>query len=144
MSHSIIELDLQSDTQLDAAFPVMRQLRPHLDRKQFGALVRRMATENYRLWAYGREGRILGLVSTRVYTDLVRGAHLYIDDLVTTEESRSQSIGAKLLTHAEALARELSLPSLRLCCALTNTGLMKFYEREGWTSRAYALVKNAT
>ncbi len=140
-SENIIEVDLRNSNDLDFAYPIMKQLRTHLDRKQFGELALAMAQENYRLWAYMEKNKALGLVSTRVYTDLVRGAHLYIDDLVTDANSRSRGIGAALLRHAEKIARELKLPVLRLCCVIENEAGMKFYRRENWKERAYALVK---
>ena len=139
--NQISELDLRESKNLDSAFPIMMQLRTHLDRKQFGELAEQMIQENYRLWAYWEDNRILGLLSTRVYTDFVRGSHLYIDDLVTDSGSRSRGIGAALLQHAEKIAQNLKLPVLRLCCVLENEAGMKFYRRENWKERAWALVK---
>jgi ribosomal protein S18 acetylase RimI-like enzyme len=140
-SEKITELDLRESKNLDSAFPIMKQLRTHLDRKLFGDLAEQMIKENYRLWAYWNHDQILGLLSTRVYTDFVRGSHLYIDDLVTDSDARSCGIGAALLQHAEKIAQDLKLPVLRLCCVLENEAGMKFYRREKWKERAWALVK---
>lgn len=140
----IVELNFNNSEDLDAAFPIISQLRPHLNRMQFAELIQKMAHENYKLWAYIDRNKVLGLVSTRVYTDFVRGAHVYIDDLVTDQNSRSLGVGAAILKHAERLATNLKLPSLRLCCATENESGLKFYKREGWKERSLALVKKVS
>jgi GNAT superfamily N-acetyltransferase len=126
---------------MDAAFSVMKQLRTHLDLQAFRTRLNHMQHESYELWALYHDQKVLGLVSTRLYTDLVRGTHLYIDDLVTDANTRSQGIGAVLLKHAEELAQKHGCEILRLCCVIENEAGMRFYRREGWKERAFALVK---
>lgn len=121
----------------------MRQLRGHLDRDTYVRLVATAGREGYELWAWRDHGSVRALAGVRAYTDLVRGTHLYVDDLVTDSTQRSRGYGAKLLNALEALAREKGLPSLRLCCAFSNPEGRRFYAREEWTERAWALVKAA-
>lgn len=137
----IRRLNIDNPQEIAKAFPVILQLRPHLDLKSYQILIHSMKTEAYELWAYFEQDEIKGLMGMRVYTDFVRGAHLYIDDLVIDEKYRSQKIGAKLLAFAELEAKQRKIPSLRLACALSNTGGMKFYEREAWARRSYNYVK---
>ena len=57
---------------------------------------------------------------------------LYIDLLVVPEEFRRQGLGAKLLTHAEEIARKRGCVGLWL-----NTGTFQapgFYEKQGFTA----------
>jgi ribosomal protein S18 acetylase RimI-like enzyme len=144
MPVDIRKINLQSSSDLEPAFLVMRQLRPHLSLEQFLQLTSQMHREQYELWAAFANDVIVGLVSTRAYTDLVRGTHLYIDDLVTDQTARSKGIGAALLVHVEKLSKELGFETLRLSCTLENEKGLKFYRREGWKERAFALVKKVS
>jgi len=134
--------ELKSKEELTAAFPVMAELRPHLTLESFLTLFAEMsAREGYRLFAATEEGQIAALMGARFYTDLVRGRHLYIDDLVTSQKLRSQGHGKLLLAYAERLAQEEKCESLRLCVVVENEGGIRFYEREQWKRRAYAFQK---
>jgi ribosomal protein S18 acetylase RimI-like enzyme len=143
MSEKIIirSIQLSNSFEIKLAFDVIKQLRSHLSFEDYQALLTQMQKEGYELWGYFSKDKILGLMSTRIYTDLVRGPHLYIDDLVVDQEQRSLGIGKKLLHHAEELTHKKGLSTLRLCTGLDNEEGRKFYAREGWTERAYAFVK---
>lgn len=134
-------IDFHNPQDLRLAFAVVSQLRTHIDFETYQRLIHKMKDEAYELWVFEEDSEIKGIMSLRPYTDFVRGTHLYIDDLVVDEKFRSQKIGAKLLALAEEETKKRGLPSLRLACALSNTGGMKFYEREGWTKRSYSYVK---
>lgn len=133
---------LTSDADLKNAFPVLKELRPHLEYEEFKRLYSLAHTnEGYTLVALQSEDTILAVMGYRFITDFIRGTHLYIDDLVSTESMRSQGLGEKLLHHAEDLARKAHCKSLRLCTGTDNDGGIRFYERLGWRKRAYAYTK---
>lgn len=132
---------LNSKSDFESFFPLISQLRKHLDKDSYFASLQKMIAENYELWGFVRDGKLLGFMGMREYTDFVRGTHLYIDDLVVDEAMRSRGIGAKLLEFAEQQARSRKLPSLRLACAIENTGGAKFYEKEKWIRRSHNFVK---
>ena len=73
--------------------------------------------------------------------DYVRGKHIYVDDLVSSEAVRSRGLGAELLKYAEVVAKEMNCNTLRLCAGIDNERGVKFYETNGWTKRAFALAK---
>jgi len=142
---SIAKLDLKQESQLDAIFPIIKQLRPHLNIANFKELIVQMSSENYEVWAcLNAEKEILAIAGIRVYTDFVRGPHLYIDDLICDQRHRSSGVGAFLLHEIEKVAMAKGIPNLRLSCVIENLGALKFYERLGWQRRAYALVKKIT
>ena len=89
-------------------------------------------------------GRPVAVMGWRILHDIVHGRHLYIDDLVVTANARSQGWGARFLEHAENQARSLGCQGLRLCTGVQNTAAIKFYERQGWAPRAFALKKSIT
>lgn len=140
MTTQTVPLNLPED--LDRAFPVMKELRPHLDLEDFKRLVMLAHTaDGYRLVAREDRGVIRALMGYRILHDLVHGSHLYIDDLVTTKDSRSQGHGAELLKYAESEARRLGLSGLRLSTGVENEAGRRFYEREGWEFRAVVYKK---
>ncbi len=122
-------------------FPVMQELRPHLNFETYVKIYQEAHTsDQYEMVALVEEEKILGVMGYRILSDFVRGRHLYIDDLVTVEKSKGH--GAKLLAFAEEKAREWQCSGgLRLCAVLENTGGIRFYEKNGWKARAYAFVK---
>ncbi|MEZ4813725.1 MAG: GNAT family N-acetyltransferase [Bdellovibrionota bacterium] len=113
----IRRLDINCSAEFQKVYKVIVQLRPHLTEERCSELLGEMLKESYELWALEEDGSIKGLVGFRVYTDFVRGAHIYVDDLVVDKEARSQGIGARLLEFVAQEARLRNFPSLRLGCA---------------------------
>jgi len=128
---------LQSPDDLRSVFPLMKQLREHLDQTQFVDLVQSaMRDSRYQLLGFFENGACQGLMGFRILTDLVHGRHLYIDDLVVAENTRSNGLGTKLLAKAKEIARTENCKRLRLCTGTENSRGKNFYERNGWKMRA--------
>lgn len=134
-------IDLENPTELEKAFSVLKQLRSHLNFESYLVIINKLKKESYELWAWEDEGKIVGLMGLRPYTDFVRDTHYFIDDFVVEEASRSKGIGAKMLKFAESYCAKRQLPSMRLCCAHENKNGYKFYTREAWIDRSCAFVK---
>ena len=123
----------------------MKELRPHLSYEEFVEIYEESNKANgYEIVAIESDGKILALMGYRFLSDYVRGKHVYIDDLVSTESARSQGLGAKLLAYADEIAKQNGCKSLRLCTGVENTRGSQFYEKNGWTKRAYAYTKKAS
>ncbi|WP_412538169.1 GNAT family N-acetyltransferase [Longispora sp. K20-0274] len=59
---------------------------------------------------------------------------VYVLLLVTSREHAGQGIGARLLAHAEAVARERGASQVRLdCYGGDDRALVRYYERQGFT-----------
>jgi len=143
LNHAIREL--QTETELDQGYTLLHELRTELTRETFLAIYRAARAENgYRLELLEAGGRPVAVMGWRILHDIVHGRHLYIDDLVVTANARSQGWGARFLEHAENQARSLGCQGLRLCTGVQNTAAIKFYERQGWAPRAFALKKSIT
>ena len=135
-------VDLTDASELERAFPVLKELRPHLDFSDFKEIYEQArGSDGYRLVAIEKDEKFVALMGFRFLSDFVRGRHLYIDDLVSTESMRSKGYGSDLLKYAEQVARESKCKSLRLCTGVENERGVKFYEDNGWTRRSYAYVK---
>ncbi len=133
---------IKDQQQLEKCFLVLKELRPHLDKESYLNIYENAhRMDDYNIIAIEDNGNILALMGYRILYDFVRGRHLYIDDLITTELARSQGLGSELLSHAEFLAKELNCNSLRLSTGLENNKAMKFYERHGWVQRTVSYIK---
>lgn len=133
---------IQNREELERCFPVLKELRPHLSEQEYLEIYRHAhAMDGYEILALEYRGQVVALMGYRILYDFVRGRHLYIDDLVSTEKMRSKGFGAELLKHAESIARDLGCKSMRLCAVLENDKGIKFYEKNQWNKRAYAFAK---
>lgn len=126
-----------SEKDFEAAFPVMKELRPHLNYDQYRSLTQAASkADQYQIYMAIDGAEIVGTMGVRLLYDFVHGKHLYIDDLVTTEKCRSKGIGAKLLKFSEQLAKEFGCQGLRLSTGIANESGKRFYEREGWNLKS--------
>jgi len=127
----------ETEQELYACFPVMRELRPQLtDEQDLLQRAQRMRGQGYRLLAAWHGSRALALAGYRLQENLVYGRFLYVDDLVVTQDSRSQRLGARLLRHLRTIAHEAGCGELVLDTALSNALGQRFYFRQGLLTRA--------
>lgn len=127
---------------LKRCYPVMKELRPHLSFEDYVSIYQESHTaDGYQIVAVEIDSQIVAVMGYRFLSDFVRGKHVYVDDLVSTEKARSQGIGAELLKIAEKIAEENGCQSLRLCTGIENERGIKFYDSNGWTKRAFAYTK---
>ena len=123
---------VDTDQDYDACFEVMRELRPHLtDVAAFAAQARRQARQGYCLLAAWQNNKVMGLAGYRTQENLMYGKFMYVDDLVTTREARSQGIGAKLIDATRKKAQELGCAWFVLDTAAENALGQRFYYRQG-------------
>ena len=120
-----------SDPQILACFPVMAQLRPHLDGSTFVGRVRRQMESGYRLAYVEDASRVAAVAGFRILECLAWGKFLYVDDLVTDERLRSKGHGRELLCWLAAHAREKECEQLHLDSGVQRFGAHRFYLREG-------------
>lgn len=118
---------------LRACWPVMQQLRPHLDAAGFIAQVERQHQESgYRLvYAASTETagppQVQGCAGFRIAEFLAWGRVLYVDDLVTDEQQRSSGVGGCLLDWLVAEARRGGCAQLHLDSGVQRFGAHRFY-----------------
>lgn len=133
---------VETELELIECFPVLQELRPHLKFEEFLDIYKHSQKhDGYEIIGIRKNNEVVAIMGYRILYDFVRGRHLYIDDLVTTEKVRSIGLGAKLLKYAEELAPKLGCKVLRLCTGIENEKGIKFYEKNNWTKRAYAYTK---
>lgn len=127
---------------LRMAYPVMRELRPHLSNEcEFVAAVERMRPQGYGLVGAFDGAILVGLAGYRLQYNFVYGHFLYIDDLVTAEAHRGGQWGARLLQALERVARAEGCARLVLDTGLANARAQRFYFREGLYTGALRFQK---
>src|SRR5436190_17651998 len=125
---TIFEVD---HSQVASTWPVMRQLRPHLDLQQYCAAVARMRqTDGFRLAAASVGGTVGAVAGFRTMEMLYCGRILSVDDLITDETMRSKGLGKALLDWLTREARSLGCGQLHLDSGLQRLDAHRFYERE--------------
>jgi GNAT superfamily N-acetyltransferase len=121
-----------TDDEIAATWEVMRQLRPHLLREDYVAVIRDlMECEGYRLAVLRDEGEVRAVAGYRLMTMLYCGRLLYVDDFVTDERARSRGYGSELLEWLKAEGRARGCAELQLISRVARERAHRFYFREG-------------
>src|SRR3954467_15434441 len=120
-----------SDADIQACFPVMAQLRTHLQESQFVETVHRMHATGFQLAMRTHEDRVMAVAGFRIIENLHTGRILYVDDLVTDASARSGGHGKALLRWLADYARDHRCLALELDSGTHRLGAHKFYFREG-------------
>ena len=115
---------------LRAAWPVVAQLRPHLDEGAFLAQALRQQAEGWRATVLLEGGGVRAFAGWRVQEMLAHGRLLYVDDLVTDSAARSAGHGKALLDWLKAQASALGCRSLQLDSGTQRIDAHAFYLRE--------------
>lgn len=128
-----------------ATWPVMAQLRPHLDRETYLTMVDRMRrTDGFRLAAAYNDGRIGAVAGFRVLEMLYCGRILSVDDLVTDQDSRSSGLGKAMLDWLTDEARRLGCGQIHLDSGVQRLDAHRFYEREGFQKLGWHFTTKIT
>jgi GNAT superfamily N-acetyltransferase len=137
----IVELRGRDD--LRRVWPVMRELRGHLDEARWLELLDELAPAGYRLLALEDDaGTVQALAGIRVSTNLYYGRHVWVDELVTAPGARSLGHGGTLLRHVEELARAEGCEVVGLSSGLKRVDAHRFYEqRMGYEKASFVFTK---
>ena len=135
-------VELRSEAQFREAFPVIWELHGELDERRYLELLAEMIPAGYRLFAVrGPEGEIVAAAGVQVLTNLYYERHLYVYDLVATEDARSGGHGGTLMDHVEEFARREGCRYVALACGREREGALRFYERRGYQRPGYSMRK---
>ncbi|RKJ40655.1 N-acetyltransferase, partial [Butyricicoccus sp. 1XD8-22] len=100
MSTSIKEL--QSRKEITSAFPVMKQLRTHLDESSYLKLViEARDKEGYKMFALFDKENMVAVIGFQPMTTLYYGRFIWVCDLVTDTHHRSKGYGEQLLSFVQ-------------------------------------------
>jgi len=121
-----------------------RQLRPMLPEHDlsYAAKMQRVCSFGARMVvALDVDGTPLGLALYRVYENTYEDLRLYIDDLVSDEQHRSQGIGSQLLEWCADEARRLGCSFQVLDSGTWRTEAHRLYFRQGFSITSFHFTK---
>jgi GNAT superfamily N-acetyltransferase len=118
------------DPRWERALPVLQELRPHLDADGLRAVYAEGHLQGYRFLAAFDGERCVAVAGYRVLATVVAGRKLYVDDLVTAADARSNGVGRALLGELERRARAAGCTVLDLDSGVQRHDAHRFYLRE--------------
>lgn len=121
----------KTDEEIAGCFPVMSELRSHLQADSFVSLVRGMEAEGFRLAFIKDQELVVAAAGFRIFTSLFMGKNLYVDDLVTTSQSRSAGYGKIMLDWLRSVAKEAGCAWLHLDSGTQRHRAHRFYFMQG-------------
>lgn len=133
--------ELETEDEWRSAFPVMSQLRTHLDRDAYLDYLRQMTGEGYRLFARRVDGDIVALAGVQIQVNMYYGRHVWVCELVTDAAHRSEGHGLALLTFVEEWADEHDCELVALSSGVQRTDAHRFYEERAGMERASYVYK---
>ncbi|WP_239422117.1 GNAT family N-acetyltransferase [Bacillus sp. CGMCC 1.16541] len=144
MNQELVNIkQLLSTEEVVKAFPVMRQLRPHLTEDTFLQTVGEMKQEGYQLFALYEEDEVVAVAGVIIVTNLYYGRHVYVYDLVTSDDHRSKGYGEQLLSFVEQWGKENNCMHVALSSANHRVDAHRFYEEKmDYTRPSYVFLKS--
>lgn len=131
MNDSFSIRELRSQEEILEAFPLMKQLRSHLDEETYLDLVLDAKDKDrYKLFALINGGEIVALTGFKPMITLYYGRFVWVCDLVTDSKKRSKGYGEKLLTYVHEWAKSNNYESVALSSGLQRTDAHRFYEEK--------------
>jgi GNAT superfamily N-acetyltransferase len=129
------------DERLEVVYPVMHELRTDLSEDDFRARYEAGYPLGYRLAALFDGGECRAAAGYRLFTNFVSGLHMYIDDLVTAEQWRSNGYGRQLNEYLGDLARDAGCASVQLDSSVWRSKAHRFYFRERYVITSFHFGK---
>jgi GNAT superfamily N-acetyltransferase len=118
----------RSIQEISDCFPVIQELRSHLDLDSFIDRVQRQQQQfNYQLIYLQVAGVVRAVAGFRISESLAWGKFLYVDDLVTKSTDRSQGYGAELFDWLTTYARSQDCQQLTLDSGVQRFAAHRFY-----------------
>ena len=127
----------ESEREILDCYPVMAELRPHIQRDEFVSTVKRLTEiADYQL-AYLTDGGIKAVAGFRISEWLASGKYLEIEDLVATSGERSKGYGGDLFDWLVKHAEENDCYQIRLVSRVIRSDAHRFYLNKRMTIEAY-------
>lgn len=121
--------EIQSHNEIIEAFPIMKQLRTHLDEKSYLNLVTEaQEKERYKMFALFDHDEIVAVIGFKPMITLYYGRFVWVCDLVTDTNQRAKGYGKKLLTYAHEWAIANKYERIALSSGLQRIDAHRFYE----------------
>lgn len=122
----------ETDSDLERLSPVLLELRTHFTASTLIAQIKEQQKQGYLIAIAESGGEIVGVAGFVVGRKLAWGKHIYVDDLVSTERSRSTGVGGAMIAWLKAYARDKGCGQVHLDSGVQRFPAHRFYLRHGF------------
>jgi len=133
---------MKTEQQVHDCFKVMSQLRPHIIENEFIEMIQQQFKNGYQLVSVLADGNVVAVAGFHIRQNLAWGKYLYIEDLITEQNFRSNGLGKKLLVWLHHEAKNNQCKQLHLDSGIKRKDAHRFYEREGMTFASHHYVSH--
>ena len=142
MSNISIKL-YESKEELSKGFEVLKQLRTHLNEESFFNLYEEMKKEGFQLYGLEENGVTVAVAGISILTNFYNGKHVFVYDLVTDENKRSNGYGKKLLDFISDYGKRNGCKLVTLQSGVQRINAHRFYEHKmDYKKLSYSFSKN--
>lgn len=124
--------EARSDADYHAAYPIIRQLLPHLDMQTYARRMFVARATGYRMFVGEIGKEIIGLIGIVPNHNLHDGFVTYIEHVVIKESYRGAGYGTKLIKFAEERARDEGCRLIELDTDIGHDEAERLYMRNGY------------
>ncbi len=128
--------ELESQEEWHEAFPVVRQLRDHLSRMEYLDYLDRMTAKGHRTVGLYVGDALVSVAGLDILINMYYGRHVWVYDLVTDEDHRSEGYGRRLLEFVYDWAERKNCEKVALSSGLQRNDAHRFYEERVEMDRA--------
>jgi GNAT superfamily N-acetyltransferase len=132
----------RSEQEISDCYPIMAELRPHIQPDEFLPIVRRLAEIADFQLSYLTDGEIKAVAGFRISEWLAGGRYLEIEDLVVKSGERSIGYGGELFDWLVGYAKENNCLQVRLVSRVSRRDAHRFYLRKGMSLEAHYFSMN--
>lgn len=124
------------------AFPVLNELRTHLNKSTYLNFLHSMREEGYKLFALYDNEQVVAVTGIAIRTNFYYGKHIFVYDLVTQSSQRSKGYGEELLSYIHQFAIRNGCGIVSLESGLFRAEAHRFYETKmGYEKFCYSFKK---
>ena len=120
----------ETDADIASTFAVMSQLRTKIAEADYVPLVRKQMARGYLVAYVVDDGKVVAAAGFKQAVSLAWGEHIYVDDLVTDDKTRSKGHGTALMKWLLDYGRKQGCRELHLDSGVQRFAAHRFYLRE--------------
>ena len=125
-------------------FSLLRELTPTLTQERYAKRVRAALETNYRLVVGMSRGKVVCVAGYRILETLSWGRILFVDDLVTAPDKRSQGFGSAMIDRLAEIANDRRCCQIQLESGASRRRAHAFYRRHGFESQCLRFFKGVS
>ena len=118
----------ESDEEIQSCYPVMAELRPHIQSEEFVSIVKKLTVDSgYQIIYLSDGGEVKSVGGFRINEWLAGGKYLEIEDLISKSGEHSNGYGGELFDWIVDYAREKKCNQIKLVSHVKRFGAHRFY-----------------